>query len=118
MGRRREQGSTAVRPVRPNWTDIRQEGDRVVLSCRPCNLVDDERVERLSAVIAGIVRNGASELEIDLRAVGFADTKLVAVLVVAAKLARQCRVELIIRPSAQLHRVLHICRLDTILNVA
>jgi len=118
MNWRRDGNSNEPRPVQPNWTDIRRDGDRVILSCRPCNLLDDERVERLSAVIAGIVQDTTSKVEIDLRKVPAADTKVVAMLVAAARLARQCSVDLIIRPSAQLHRIIHICRLDTVLRLA
>ena len=111
------QGDELKEPrARPRWARIETHDDRVVVSCSDCNFVDAARVERLHKLLVGVMTPKVKTVELDLRQVDGADTKLVAALVAAARSSRDCRVRLILHTSPHIRDLIRLCRLQALLG--
>ena len=115
--KRSRQGHELKEPrTRPRWARIETHDDRVVVSCSDCNFVDAARVERLHKLLVGVMTPKVKTVELDLRQVVGADTKLVAALVAAARSSRDCRVRLILHTSPHIRDLIRLCRLQALLG--
>ena len=104
------------KPIRrPRWARIEMREDRIIVSCSDCNLVDDERVHRLHRLLVGVMTPNVQVVELDLRQVDGADTKLVASLVDAVRCARECGVKLVIHASPSVRQLMEVCRLEQVI---
>jgi len=111
-------GGTRKPIRRPRWARIEVRDDRIIVCCSNCNLVDHERVRRLHRLLTGVMTPNVQVVELDLRQVDGADTKLVASLVDAVRCARECGVKLVIHTSPNVRRLMEVCRLKQIIGVA
>ncbi len=101
---------------RPRWAHIETQGDRIIVSCSECNFVDADRVRRLYTLLVGVMKPQFNIVELDLRQVSGADTKLIAALVSTVRTAHDCGVKLVIHSSPQMRQLIRVCRLDEIIN--
>ena len=101
--------------VRPQWARLEREGKRVFLSCGDCNFVDAERVDRLHALLAGVMTPETRTVILDLRDMKRADTKLMAGLVAAVRRARKCGVRIVVYPSPAIRNLIEMCRLEQVI---
>ena len=90
--------------------------DRIIVCYPDCNLVDDERVHRLHRLLLGLMTPNVRVVELDLRQVRGADTKLVASLVDAVRCAQECGVKLLIHASPPVKQLMEICRLECVIR--
>jgi len=109
-------GKTGKPIRRPRWARIEMREDRIIVCCSDCNLVDHERVHRLHRLLLGVMTPNVQVVELDLRRVEGADTKLVASLVDAVRRARECGVKLVIHTSPSVRQLMEVCRLEHIIG--
>ncbi len=102
--------------VRPRWASVETNQNRVVVTCSDCNFVEAERVGRLYTLLLGVMTPQVETVELDLRKVNGADTKLIAALISAVRSAQNCGVRLIIRASPHMRQLIQVCRLDEIIE--
>ena len=102
--------------TRPRWASIETHDNRVIVTCSKCNFVDVERVERLHTLLVGVMTPHVKVVELDLRQVEGADTKLIAALVAILRLAHDCGVDLVIHTPPHVQGLIRFCRLDGIIR--
>ncbi|GEM_PF-3451521 len=96
----------------PRWLSINRSNNRICVACEDCNFINADRVQRLSHTLARMITPQTRTIELDLRQVVHADTKLIAGLVLAIRMARKCGVNLEVIPSDQVSRLLQMFRLE------
>ncbi|MDP7070943.1 MAG: hypothetical protein QF561_06305 [Phycisphaerales bacterium] len=100
----------------PAWAEVTRIGDALRVRCLPCNLVEPERIQCLHRLMQREIGQGIQRIELDLTRSEAADTKLVALLVLAHRRARRAGVEFRVEASDQIHTLAALCRCPELLH--
>ncbi len=101
-------GQTSNR-VWPAWAEVTRIGTILRVRCLPCDLVEPRRIQRFHLLVQHELDRGVSCIELDLTQSEVADTKLVALLVLAHRKARREGVDLQVSVSDRIQSLLDIC---------
>ena len=99
----------------PAWAEVTRIGAALQVRCLPCDFVEPRRIQRFHRLVQKEIDAGASRIELDLTLSEMADTKLVALLVLAHRKARREGVELRVVASDHVRSLVAICRCPDLL---
>ena len=115
MDRRRFEPLIDCGDGRLTWTHIESGDRRVRVVCGTRDLRDHGRVARLHEVINRAITAAATTVELDLRRVRQADTKLVGALVHALHLSQSRGIRFLVMPSEIVRSLFGLCRVESIM---
>ncbi|MDP6987672.1 MAG: hypothetical protein QGG74_06470 [Phycisphaerales bacterium] len=96
--------------VWPAWTEVTRIGTTLRVRCLPCDFVEPRRIQRFHVLVQQELSRGTSRIELDLTQSDVADTKLVALLILAYRKAHREGVDLHVSVSDRIQSLLDICR--------
>ncbi|MCP4757845.1 MAG: hypothetical protein GY894_04600 [Planctomycetes bacterium] len=99
----------------PAWAEVTRLGAVLKVRCLPCDFVEPDRIQRFHRLVQREINSGADRIELDLTLSEIADTKLVALLVLAHRRARRQGVELRVNASDHIRSLVAICRCQGLL---
>ena len=100
------------------WGRVERHGDHVVVSCLSSSFIDTERVQWLHRVLGELLDSRVGTLDLDMRRISRADTKLLAVLVIVAGLARKKGSRFVIHATSFVQALIQIYGLEGLLTKA
>ncbi|MDP6479002.1 MAG: hypothetical protein QGI75_03055 [Phycisphaerales bacterium] len=93
----------------PTWAEVTRIGTILRVRCLPCDFVEPRRIQRFHLLVQRELARGVSRIELDLTQSEIADTKMVALLVLAHRKACREGVEFEVSVSARIQSLLDIC---------
>jgi len=99
----------------PAWAEVTRTGRILRITCLPCNFVEPHRIQRFHRLVQREIVRGVRRVELDLTRSEVADTKLVALLLLAHRKAYREGVELRVHASPRVRSLIEICRCKPVL---
>ena len=103
-----------TRTPQTNWVHIDQHSGHVQIQCLASNLSEAERVQRFHQLVIELMTPEVRVLELDLRRVEIADSKLIAGLILIVRRASGWKLTLVIQNSSFLEELIHLLKVDEI----